>query len=450
MEIKKMRLMIMMLIAFMLGACSRSDDMEVLLGKVPSDAGYVIGVNVEELLKKGDIKDFSALPPAIEQYLNSHADCKKMLLPLFSEDSGIGHTAAVCFNSKGYDWVIAIVEDKAKAETALAGSGLGERGVIDGGILWISSGSPNKEEINRCMHLGESQSVLSEVPAKEMADMKKDIEVYGNISSFLSSSDMSFSDVSTIKLVLASLFNDAKYLRGGIVFEKGEMNGEFSVLNSKGKDAKLSLETSRLNEDFLKNISGKYDLLAGFSFSEKAVSKLIGQYANLLSLGGYGNLLEGFSGRMALGMNVKDFLKHNEQSGLTVVMEFKNGDTAGKASQGISNFLGSGVLVSAQGNNVIIGTTLPAGTSDSELIGGLNGSTLGVACNISGITEGTGATVWNRWDSGYMRAVPDGKGVRLEYKLTTKDKGGNALLLLLESIAQAGKENEAIKNYLYR
>ncbi len=447
---KRIAYLLVVMVAIMTAGCRNSADMETLLEKVPSDADLVIGLNVESLVKKSGLKNKKdALPAGFSTLLKNAGKEKEMWEALLKGETGLSYTAAVYFSKGGEEWLTCLVEDEKATNEWLNKGDLSERAVIESGILWLSSRTKNPGKVNEYMNLEKEGSILTVKGASGMEKMERDIEIYGNIEGLLNGSGMSFRELTELRLMLASLFNDARYLRGGIEFDKGEMEGELTVLNTEAKAATLSIEASKLTKDFLSSISGQYDLLAGFSFSEKSVNKVLGQYASILSRGGYGNLIEGFSGTMCMGMNVATFEREKGNRGLSIVMQFKDGKSASKASEGIRNFLGGPFEISAQGKNVIIGTNLPAGSSTPTMVDDLSGSSIGLTFDCSLMGKGKDVEFLKSWKSMTVKGIPENKSLKIEFTMKSNDSNENSLQTLIKTASSSGKAEEQLRKSLY-
>lgn len=448
---KKFRILFMILAAVVMVSCSKSDDMEALLEKVPSDASFVMTFNLQDLAKKSGLKSAKEgqLPAGLSSLLKNNPDADETIGLIIKGESGISLTAALSFEHNGIDWILFLVDDEQKAGLYLEKIKMNELAFIESGYLWIPSRTSSVEVVNRYMNLKKEDNILSVKAAESLADMEKDIEVYCNIDAMIDASTNSLRESSEMRIVLASLFNDAKYLRAWVEFEKDEIEGEMTILNAEGKEAPTSIGTSKLTSDFLKNISGRYDVLAAMSFSEKSVEKLIGQYASILSRGGYGNILEGFTGTLAIGLNTQTMATSGDRKGITIVVQYKNSDLASQASGGIRELLGSEMLVSAQGKFVYIGTTIPGGQASPELVSALEGSTIGLAFDPSLIAGTSGQPTLKKWTTFVFKGVPSDKSVKIIMEAKTDGTDKNSLETLIETLANAEEINASVKEAFY-
>lgn len=276
-----------------LPSCSKDSnaDAGALLATVPSDAGAVAAVNLHSLLEKAGAKfDGSKFTPSPSLTdAAKAAGGKSPLLSLFlSGESGIDPSCAILFKEGDAVYLVALLDDPDKlrkaAPTHLGGQFATSEGfdilgniAIKGNMIWqrLDRSDIRPEETARFSSLSDRQNILSVKNADRLSELSSDLECWANIAALLNASGMDFSSRGMATMALQTLLEDPAdfYLTGNC--DKGLLNVEATVLDSKGNNAKLLIPTAEVDPAAISLISAKRaDAISAVGVSQKLIKSL--------------------------------------------------------------------------------------------------------------------------------------------------------------------------------
>lgn len=439
---------LMILLLMLAASCSKnsSADGSDLLKTVPSDAGMVILADINSLLEKsgskvrdmGEVELSASLSGALSAV--SDPSLRGNLMTLFSGEAGVAHSSAVIF-SEGSDVYATFMIDNPDAFNAYAERYTGEKFTASGdlnlcgsvavianqGWMRFSNTAPlQATEIQKFSRLSESQSFLSNDISKRMLEADKDIVSWFDIDAMLNISGRSFSDRTMSRMALSSLFDDAAYLFGSADFGKKELKMDFSVISSKGKDARCNLPTSKIDVKTVESLGGDAAFVMAVAVSPalvKQIEKIAASFGGGIAAQ-YSSLFKPLDGTSAFA--IADASQRESVSAVVTVNDQPVGD--------LTTMLNSFGTVKRDGKYLRIESQLKgAGIPVADAAGKFSGAWLGMAVDGSVLSSNPGYA--GAFKNMYILISPDGDSLKIKMELATPD-GENSLVSLLKSLSR--------------
>lgn len=280
----------MALIAASFASCSKETaDAEQLLATVPSDASVVMVANLNSLLQEAGCKvDGEKITPseAITKAI-SGANGDQLSRTLLNGESGIDPEVAVVFAEGGYSYLAgtlasadkfkSMIEKETGAKFAKAGevehSGIA---AVKGNRFWVKLGNGNidPERVANFAALSKNQSILSVEGGKNLVTVEHDMEGWADIAGLMNMSGIDFQTRAMVQVALQSVFQDPNYIEFYADFEKNKGVLSATVLNGKGKAAKLLFPGDKIDVKAVAGIGGNADILMAGAVSQKLIKDL--------------------------------------------------------------------------------------------------------------------------------------------------------------------------------
>ncbi len=436
-RIKGILYSVAMMTLVIMAACSsdRAGDVRGLLQTIPADASMVAVADLKSILEKAgckvdgtDVTPGKELVKALEASKN--AENKEFLARI--QNGGIDPSVAALF-IEGYNTYFtgfiadtekfkAFIEKeygekfRAEGETEVCGNV-----AISGDRFWMCTNSNNTVNANDVKHfvsLSEKQSILSNEIAANLEDLEHDMEGWGDIKGCLNSMGLDFTSRASATMAMEAMFVDAVEFMWELDFNKGELDAEMTVHNSKGGIAKFNFPAAKIDGDVIRKIGGSGETYLALAVSPDMVNKLKEEtggkgFSMIGMLAGMVSCVDGTcAAALAVG-NVNGLIS-----------------TTGHGTSDLANALGQfGLTVSKEDKFLRISKgevsgPLPAADAADVLKGALAGVVYGgeeKPMNLSAISTMS------------MTFKPEKGGLQAEVKVKGKDSKKNILLALIES-----------------
>lgn len=290
-----------LLLMLVLGACSKSGDMNDLLKTVPADSPSVLTFNATEVLNQLDykvedgkatyckeLKDFLAQTGASEtdiRKVTDGIDLTKKSLVLFVYNDNMFITFSVEKADDFKTWYTSVNKDD-KFEQEADGFESANRGsiMIKGNQVWISSGKIDTDTLVKFLDLGDN-SFAEKYPATTSAMCEPNNSVCGflNIDNTLAIARKAGDTdlVAQIQIARGIAFKDAAYLQLICKLDSDGSQGELNVLNEKEEPAEFLIPMGKISTASMNKVDNNAAVLAAVDFSPefmKTVSMFAEKY----------------------------------------------------------------------------------------------------------------------------------------------------------------------------
>jgi hypothetical protein len=375
------------------GACA-----EDLLKTIPADASAVAIINMEAL----------------------------------NEDSisniGIEPTVAALFCEGGYNYFTGTLSNPSTFKTYIESLNsikfsteddvdILNNVVVKGNRFWYSFGHRiDSKTVSNFLQLTEKQSFLSQTSAKKLKEVEHDVAGWGNIAAIMNAADMGFQQRSMTLMGLQTLFDDPQDISFIVDVKEGEVECEANILNSKGKPARVSFPTAKVNLSNINNMGGNANILVAGEFPAKFISTLntaLGKIGpNLFTV--FTTAMQCIDGTIAVAYDANT----GNYNGLIT--------TTGKNTASLTDLLSNelGISLTRDGNYLRAAKGTPEGEPVSELSGELKDAMFGVV--IAPQNAVSFPTLKNISRIAYTLKPDDGS---LEMKLDVKSTNRNENIL---------------------
>lgn len=424
--------------AFAFQSCSSDKvaDAGDILSTVPSDVSLVAVINSGSMLEKTDCKvaDGKITPSkkiseAVAKIQNPQA--KNFLTAFINGQSGIDPSVMVLFKEGYNTYLTGVAADPESLEKTLKENGyedfsttdgikISQNAAIAGNRFWVNvnSGSIDLGDVRHFNTLDKTQSFLQNSYADELCQVTSDISGWGNIAGLLNTGVMSFENRAYFQIALQTIFEDPSSFIFNINSEKGAFVSQFSVINSKGKNAKFQLPADKVDIATIKSLGGNADLLAAFSIPKKLIDNLRkdtkSKTPSVFDI--YLQQLGSIDGTIAFCAGANDGVK-----GIIT--------TTGRDTSGLSSLLTSlGFSVVLDGKMMQISKGSPTGSLDvAETANDFKGAVAGIYTNHFG----------NKAEAEFLKSLSvmlnsEGGGIVVKIKAATLDPKENALLSIMK------------------
>lgn len=452
---KLLRQILALAMAFMalaLPGCKsdKNADAEDLLSVVPSSATMVGVIDVRHIAEKAGCKiDGMEITPGEEmkKAIASISDPKtrNAVSMVFAGGSGIEPQSIVFFTDSYNTYLMAMVADTGKFRQYVekqSGEKFQKQGDVEtcgsvalcGSRAWVnvSSGNTiNAQAIANYAKLSRSNSFLGGEHADKLAHTPDDVSVWSDINTLASMRGMSVGDKATMRMVLATLFDDASFSTFSVNFEDGKIVTSGTVLNTKGKTAKYLLPSGKVDVKTMESLGDKADVLFAMDLSKDLVKKIEGLAA---SFGGglpdaYMQVVRPVDGTVAFSMTAAADGRYGCNAVVT---------TDGKPTPELLNLAGSLGQVKNEGKYVRMsgGEAAQGGVMTvADMAKKLKGSALGVV--LSGKMVSESPVKVNDADIKSMTLMlrPSDGGMEMVCDIEGNNPKENALITLLKMMA---------------
>ena len=452
---KLLRQILALAMAFMalaLPGCKsdKNADAEDLLSVVPSSATMVGVIVVRHIAEKAGCKiDGMEITPGEEmkKAIASISDPKtrNAVSMVFAGESGIEPQSIVFFTDSYNTYLMAMVADTGKFRQYVekqSGEKFQKQGDVEtcgsvalcGSRAWVnvSSGNTiNAQAIANYAKLSRSNSFLGGEHADKLAHTPDDVSVWSDINTLASMRGMSVGDKATMRMVLATLFDDASFSTFSVNFEDGKIVTSGTVLNAKGKTAKYLLPSGKVDVKTMESLGDKADVLFAMDLSKDLVKKIEGLAA---SFGGglpdaYMQVVRPVDGTVAFSMTAAADGRYGYNAVVT---------TDGKPTPELLNLAGSLGQVKNEGKYVRMsgGEAAQGGVMTvADMAKKLKGSALGVV--LSGKMVSESPVKVNDADIKSMTLMlrPSDGGMEMVCDIEGNNPKENALITLLKMMA---------------
>lgn len=420
-------------------------DMTHLLSTVPSSAGAVVAINMESLLEDAGckVKDNVITPgPEVKKLLEKAASQdQKDVMMLFDGETGIDPKGAVFFydSNRGFitfalydvDKFYKFVEKESQGTFTDEGNNVKVCGnvAVKGAQAWVLLTSGKRidaDAISSYSELASSQSFLTTPMGEKLLTEENDVRGWYLLNIFVSDFGRQASMI--FNSGLSMLFEDAESGTFKMDFDKGELEYEMKVLNSKGKPAKYQLPAEKVDVNTLKSLGTTCDAMMAFTLDAKLIKKFEAVGA---LIGGplFGNLsqvtknIDGTAGLIGSGNNF---------SSLNGVVT-----TKGEISMILKGIISSEIAPISQDGNLIRFSKgdVSGSLSVAECAEELKGCCMGMVMNgaaLQDLMEDSSTKVPAGFDMIVWKLNPESGSLEIEIEATTKDKKENALLTLIK------------------
>lgn len=431
----KTLMLLFAVMATMFASCRKDEaDASDLLKTVPSDASAVVVVNVEKILSDAGCKTDGSKIIAGEEVKaalqRASASDRKEMEAIFSGESGIEPSVAVIFMEGGYTYLagtLASPDDfKAYFEKEKQGKFTNEDGVdvlknvaLQGNRFWVNlaGGSIDGRNVNSFLNLSEKQSALGQPYAKKIMEVEEDMRGWGNISSLLNASGLAFQQRAVAKTSMETIFEEPSDLLFSLDFDKGEIEAKVSLLNGKGKPAKVAFPTDKLNLSTIESLNCDADILFAAAIPRKAIRQIgksvDSQGASVLGI--YLKMLDSIDGTMAVASDSKG-------SAMEGVVSVTGNPTD------LADFLSKtlNLAVRHEGNTLRFNNGKTTGTPVKTLAEPLKGAMFGgTVSNYENGPQGMKSVSFGLY--------PEDGSLQLRIEAATTEPGENALLTILKN-----------------
>lgn len=431
----KALLLLCSVMVLMFASCRKDEaDASDLLKTVPSDASAVVVVNVEKLLSdagcKTDGSRIIAGDDVKAALQRASASDRREIEAIFSGQSGIEPTVAVIFLEGGYTYLagtLASPDDfKAYFEKENQGKFAAEDGVdvlknvaVQGNRFWVNlaGGSIDSRNVKSFLDLSEKQSALGQPYAKELMEIEDDMRGWGNISSLLNASGLPFQQRAVAKTSMETIFEDPSDLLFSLDFDKGEIEAKVTLLNGKGKPAKVAFPTDKLDLSTIESLDCDAEILVAAAIPRKAIRQIgksvDSQGASVLGI--YLKMLDSIDGTMAVATD-------SRRSAMEGVVSVTGNSTD------LADFLSKTLNLSVrhEGNTLRFNSGKTAGTPVKTLATPLKGAMCGGSmAGYENAPRGMKSLSFGLY--------PEDGSLQLRIEAVTDTPGENALLTILKN-----------------
>lgn len=415
-----------------------------LLESIPKNTQYLLIVNIEKITHSLGSDGEKELDKYIGSIRNSNRGKEKFDY-VFSKESEadlssplmlfeLDNTSVITFSLKDADKFVSDFETAAGSKFRKVNGILGledNTAFVSGNQAWIAQDYPgiNTEDIVSLTKLSKASSMASVEYTSEMIDSDADISMIVDLPALVQS-NMNLG----ASLWLNMAFEDPEYLAGYIVFEKGKIEGEVKVLDSKCRPAPFALRPSKIDTRALKDFPGKGNFFFATSYDPATLSKIIGQVKSLLPLPpAVIGAIENIDGNIVISGDINQ--QSDDVQQLCAMVTFKDNASAQTLAaylQEMQPSSSAGPEYSVTGNNLLIYTPNQEGESIESVADDFRGSGMALSVKPDG---NLGASPFNSdlLKRILVKLVDTGDSSALKFTLTTLP-GQNSLVSLLQYI----------------
>lgn len=434
-------MMLTLLVVVLMSGCrkDRSADVEGLFRCVPNTASYVVVADLYSIIEKsgsridGDKVEASA---ELQKALSQAKDRKsaEMFKAMLDGDSGIEPSVAVVFADGFNNYVIGNLSSTSRFQEFVTKNDGGEWKEQDGvrynGVyaitenrFWMRAGGlqVNPDKIKEYLALSERQSFAGSDFAPMLRDTGRDMAGWCDINGVMNTAGVDFQQRAMVKMVAEAMFKDAGFAVFDMQFDKGSVNIEGRLLDSKGKDAKYLLPNQKIDEKALDRIGGKADGLLAMAVPQKLIKQVKDMVSGKVSMiGMVVNAMGCVDGTSAFA-----FTSHGQ--GVSGVIQTNGGSTADL----MSLLQSMGMTVSKENKDLLVTQGSMDGADDvAAMAATLKGCSMGVVLN-TGSFNPAFAPNPNGIKDMVIKLVPKSGSMVLEVQVRAKNSDANFIVSML-------------------
>lgn len=447
MNIKKIYICLLAVMLIGLNSCKKETvDVTHLLTTVPSSASGVVVMNLEGILEDAGckVKEHTITPSKEVSALleKSSAGDQEDYKMLFDGEIGIEPKGAVMFYDSNRAFLTFAlydvnkycnyVESKTGDKFVEGSNGVKLNGnvAVKGAQAWVCMTRGkiiDSDAIASYASLKDSQSFLVTPMGEKLLTEENDVRGWALINTFMNEM-LSRNDRSMFTLGMGFLFSDAESVRFKVDFEKGELEGEFVVLNDKYKPAKYLLPSEKVDINTLKTLGTTCDGMMAFTVNSKLIKK-------------FEQISSAFGG--ALFGDLSESMKNVE--GTIGVIASSNGEdesfngvitTKGEVSPALRDLISRIFApVSQDGKFLRFSQGDVKGSLNvEECAEDLKGCCLGLVVDASGLKSTGYGSAPQGFKNLILKFQPESGGLEMELEIKTTDPKENALLTILKNM----------------
>lgn len=396
-------------------ACSsdRSADVRSLLSTIPSDASAAGVVDIEKILSdKAAATEFKSL---------GDAGVQPSVGAIFLEGFNAYFTGFVANSDNFKRYIEEKTGEKFQSEGDFDICG---NVAASSSQFWICLSSRNTisaSEIRRFMSLQEKQSILQQEKVADMASLKQDIQLWGDIKSCLNAAELDFATRASISMAIETIFSDATEFTAYVKSEKGKLLLNFSVLNSKGGIAGFNLPKAKIDAKAIEHLGASASAFAAIGVSPELVATLKEQTGSKgVSVLGY--MMGAFS-----SLDGTVALRANDNDDLSIIFT-----TTGPTSNLTDLLSQIGFSTSKDGNYILAskGNADQGAITAQEAAELLKGAMAGIVADTSILPFADAQTV----AKSAVTLNPEKGGLAINATIFAADKNSNLLLSILKEL----------------
>lgn len=424
------------IIALGFSSCRKdAADADDILKTIPADASAVVVADLESIIEDAGCKIDGSKIIAGEVVKNAigKADSrdKKTITDILDGKTGIDPSVAALFYSGGYGYFTGMLADPDQFRsyveqndsskfTARDGVDVLGNVAVKGNRFWYAlNPTIDARTVSSFTELAEKQSFASQPQAEDLHEISDDVTGWGNIAALMNLANVGFQQRSMLLMSLQTLFEDPQDIVFSLDFDKGKLEASLDVRNSKGKPARVSFPTDKIDLPTVNSIGGNARALVAGAFSEKFISQmkqaLDKQGPNMFSA--YIAALQCIDGTIAVGYDTD-----NDSYNAVI-------STTGKNTASLTDMLTQmGLTMKLDGKYLRTSKGTPGGKPVSELSAPLKGAMFGVVMTPEGSTSMRGLD--NIRSMAFTLSPKDGS-LRIEVQTLTTRPGENALVTMI-------------------
>ena len=439
----KKAIVFLSLLLFVVTSCKKGTvDVSDLLTTVPSSAGGVVILNLENLIEDtgSKIKDHEIIPgKELEQCMEKMTNLNRKDLEIFFDGrTGIDPKAAVLFYDSNRAFITFVLYDENKfcefvesqangkfEETASGVKVLGNT-AMKGTQAWIcltNGKTLDSDAIASYANLKSSQSFLVTEMGERLLTEENDIRGWVLLGAYLDSM-LDRSQRIMFTMGAGFLFENAESVAFKADFKKGELKAEAEILNDKYKPAKYQLPMDKVDVATLKKLGDTCDGLMAFTINPELVKKFekIGTSFGGSLFGDIGQALKNVDGTVGVIANGDN----KSVAGIVTT----TGDISQELKDMISENMGA---VSIDGKYLQFKKGEVTGSLNvSECAEALKGSCLGMVFDSASLKSMDSEAAPKGFKFGVIKMSPESGGVEFEVEAKTANPKENALLTLIK------------------
>ena len=425
-----------LLAVVLLGACHKenSGDLAELLTTVPSGAGAVVTINLQEIISKaggkvadGKVQPGEKMAPALEK-----AASQPELYQFFDETAGVDASAAVAFYASGRWYLTGLLRDpdafrawwESKGQTFEASGELqaARKVAYKANRFWWGLTDIDIPSVGDYASLSESRSWASRPNAGNLTSGDHEIAFVLDEKVLFSyaGGDMRSGQ---LRMALSSAFKDASAFAGSVDLRDGRMTASIVPVNDDMKPAEILLPLGKVSGDVVKKLDCSASKVWAVAVPGKLTEKVCSMISGLgLVPGSVVEAIRPIDGTVAVAVDASD-------SGMKGIIE-----TNGKTLSPLTDFLATvGIKSVVDGKKMeitkgdVIGK-LPVAGYASDFQGAFVAGAVDLTETPGMETPGFKSSV----DRMVLVVKPEGKGLKAETSFYSPDPKRNFLLTWLE------------------
>lgn len=421
--------------ALVLTSCGGS-SVDKILNTVPKDSEATIAFDLKSINSKVSA-DGENLADLIKSAFGDQMDSTAKFF--LGEDSPLDFDSpVVLFAFKNGPVLTFYVKDAASFRSAMEKEC--NLSMLESKGIWASSGRPQVFMADKQVWMRLEGSNLEVSDISRFADLSKDKSILaldaadkvfsdgGDISMLvnLSSVGLYDRDFAQFMAALQLAFDNPSYIGANVSFEKSKALAEATILDSKGKVSKMSVDLGKIDIGKLKKFGGSGNLFGAIAIDPDNLKQAVGQAGAMGMPPAVSRILESLSGNIAFAGDALSFSGYGVSPQFTVSVGFKNESAAGSCLSFLNSDLPSGVSLRTDGKDLIATSGQPSGVSIKEVADDFSGASFGMAVVTSAFSDPKISMISKFIPGAYFVVKPKSGGLQLELVVKTEE-GKNSL-----------------------